>query len=255
MNYKIYVISLRNELIRRKSIKKQLDDYNLNYTLFDAIDLRKMTEEKIIYLCKNLVQSFKRKLTKGEIGCSLSHKALYEVINKNNNSLFTLIIEDDAIISKNLKETIENPMILKADWDIIILGYSKLANKDKKEFYRKEPIFKDFDIRNYHFGRVWKEWTCGTVGYLIKTTAAKKILEQKTLTVADDWKYYCNTLNLKILHCRPSLIDEDYLNHQSAIEKERSLFLKKHRKSLDAFRFARGYLRKLLMIMRYRKNV
>ena len=62
-------------------------------------------------------------VTKGAIGCYLSHVKVWENILKNNYET-VLIFEDDAKIPEDLNMKIyENMKYIPNDWDIVLFGY------------------------------------------------------------------------------------------------------------------------------------
>ncbi|WP_185923215.1 glycosyltransferase family 25 protein [Hafnia paralvei] len=251
MSLVTYVISLKNEKKRRDSIREKL--YNIHFSFVDAIDLRTVSESMLQAYIDNESNGslIKRKLTRGEIGCSLSHFLCYKKFLETNES-FCWIIEDDAILELNAHNKLLGftEVFSEDSFDAVILGYSKLEKSHEKIFYIKEPlkILKKFD--SFSLGKPWKNWTCGTVSYLITRKGAQKMLSDfdgKVKTVADDWEYFERKLNLDIYHLRPLLIFEDYIRLGSSIEDERKLVANKERRFLDILRLLRGVYRKCIM--------
>jgi len=252
VNIKTYVISLADEEIRRENIKKQLNELNIEFQFFDAIDFRNVPIET---LGNYTTQDFKykkplRPLTRGEIGCSLSHLTLISKLKQNLNSDAFLILEDDAILMPQLYTFIHSDKLKSFDWDIIILGYSKLSCCDFNSFYLKEPIKKIEKVDNINIGLVWNEWTCGTVSYLINAKCLSKINSIQVSSMADDWSYIKEKFNLSIYHIRPLLVQEDFLSFESSIEKERVNLLNTKKRYLDLYRYARGMIRMFIMALK-----
>jgi glycosyl transferase family 25 len=256
-NLTVKVISLKDAAARRLSISEQMDRLKIRYDYFDAVDLRFESENEVAlyYIDK---ESFARPLTKAEVGCSLSHVRCYEEFLSGEFD-FALIIEDDADLSGLSKEILSELMLnmVNSNADVILLGYSKVS-PDKMNFVSMvEPIKKICSFGNYQLGEVWKNWTCGTVAYLISRKGANKLYGEyflnnnsKVETVADDWGFFVKRFGLKILHIRPLLIFEKYISFESSIENERSKLNKARNKNLDWMRILRGYVRKLLLVLR-----
>ncbi|ENM5768233.1 glycosyltransferase family 25 protein [Vibrio mimicus] len=248
MNYSVSVISLKDEIERRKSIAKQLNLLGIEFDFFDAADLRKMNTED----AQSLVVPDKkyskppRPLTKGEVGCAMSHIQLLTKLSLNKSLDYHLILEDDAILDERILCFLNGKTLNTFEWDVIILGYSKLAENEKDKFYIKEPIKKVAKFSGVNIGCVWKEWTCGTVGYLINRKCLHKFIDLPISSAADDWQYLKDKLNLKVYHTRPLLISEAFMEFNSTIENDRAVMLKKNIRSLELFRFIRGIVRKLL---------
>lgn len=252
MDNLIYIISLTSEEKRRKNISAQLEKLNQKFKFYDAFDFR-FTDEAIVnsYIVNDpKYNKPSRPLTKGEVGCMLSHISLISTLAESSINSNVLILEDDAQIDSQIINLISSEQLNHFDWDLIILGYSKLEKKDSASFYIKEPIQVIKKINGIKLGYVWKEWTCGTVSYLVNKKSLKKFSELKVSTVADDWNYIQKKLNLKILHVRPLLIYEDFGNFASSIEKDRKYLLKKEKIFLEPVRLIRGLYRKLFLLLK-----
>lgn len=253
MKQNTYVISLADEEQRRENIKNQLLKIDYKFEFIDAEDLRKVDES---YLSNRMVISSQTKhnraLTRGEVGCSFSHFKCYQKIIHDNVD-WAWVLEDDANLQRLGNNDLQNliSMINNTDVDVVILGYSKLSEKEERLFYKFEPIKKMMKSSKFSLGKPWRNWTCGTVSYLISQSGARKMLstfnDEKVITVADDWNFFEKQANLNILHCRPILVLEDFVNFNSTLEAERELVSKKKRSFLNPVRVLRGYMRALLM--------
>ncbi|EPC2529345.1 TPA: glycosyltransferase family 25 protein [Providencia stuartii] len=252
MNNLIYIISLTSEEKRRKSISDQLEKLNQKFEFYDAFDFR-FTDESVVnsYIVNDpKYNKPSRPLTKGEVGCMLSHISLISVLAESSVNSNVLILEDDAQVDPEIINLISSEQLNNIDWDLIILGYSKLEKNNATSFYIKEPIQVIRKINKIKLGYVWKEWTCGTVGYLINKKSLNKFRKLKVSTVADDWNYIQKKLNLKILHTRPLLIYEDFGSFASSIEKDRKNLLKSEKIFLEPIRLLRGLYRKLFFLLK-----
>ncbi|PVU65477.1 hypothetical protein C9E85_12585 [Plesiomonas shigelloides] len=247
LHFKTFVISLSDAKDRRNSIATQLKKINMDFEIVDAVDLRNETSSIVDEMLSNYEVDTLRPMTRGEIGCSLSHKKAYGKIIDSNFD-FGLILEDDALINESLCSVLNDLLVNDLmESDVLILGYSKLSMSDSNLFYIKEPILKKIHIDGYSFGSVWREWTCGTVGYLLSRRAAEKMLKSPIISIADDWYTHKRVFNLDIIHCRPGLIFEDYENMSSSIESERLTFVSKEFILYKVARIIRGQCRMVLM--------
>jgi len=96
-------------------------------------------------------------LTRGAVGCYLSHLSIYKKIVESNVN-YGIIFEDDSIIASDFyKRMLYGFSVIPSDWDIILLGVICL----------KCDILKDYIKIN----RFW-----GTHGYIIKKDSAVKVL-------------------------------------------------------------------------------
>lgn len=107
----IFVINLITNKIRRNYIIMLMKKYKINFTLVivEAID-------DITY---NIINN-KRKLTKSEIGCCLSHIWCLNEIIKNEIQT-SLILEDDIVFHKDFKNLFQY-IIQKQKYDFLLLG-------------------------------------------------------------------------------------------------------------------------------------
>lgn len=133
---KVYLINLKRRPDRLDNFLnhyRKSDMKNTKIVKFDAIDGSMLDVSKIplTELARAELQQlnttgFRTKhyqLTKGAIGCYLSHIKIWENILKNDYNI-TLVFEDDAQVPENLNEKIHEEMkYIPKDWDIILYGY------------------------------------------------------------------------------------------------------------------------------------
>lgn len=141
-NIDFYVITLGNEK-RLENIKKQTDklnsntdEYKIHITKIDAVngaelDLNKLAEEnKIDKRIENEnINQFNPKLEirKKEVGCTMSHIKIYDIIKeKNQPDRYSVIFEDDFNVTDNFLKDLDKILVdLKnpnIDFDILVLG-------------------------------------------------------------------------------------------------------------------------------------
>lgn len=251
---KVYIVSMLNESNRRSFISNQLEKLGIEYTFFDAINIS-VDSKYLSYVDRNKTYQINgRELSSGEIGCSLSHYFIYKDMVEND-ICYALILEDDAILDKNLKKFIEGDILKSKEWDIVLLGYSKVSKSDYFKINSFNPIGQLIYNKEIKVGRVSKNTTCGTVGYLISLNGAAKLLKLKVSgnTVADNWPYFEKNGGLKIFHCRPFLVFEDFFNLESSIENERLAHNKiQHgdNKLKDLLKYIRGWFRSFILLFK-----
>ena len=172
---KIYLINLKRRPDRLHNFLehyKKSDFKNETVIKFDAIDGSKLDVDSVSLseLAKAELQQlettgFRTKhyqLTKGAIGCYLSHVKIWENVLKHKYEN-VLIFEDDAKIPDNLNAKIhENMQFIPNDWDIVLLGY--VCKKCRK-------------YENYHEVERFMLTHC----YMINRNAIIKIMNSNTL--------------------------------------------------------------------------
>lgn len=208
---KIFAINLQREPNKRKHIIKECEKYSLSIEIIDAVDGRLLSEE---YLKENIYNYPDCKLTKGEIGCSLSHLKIYEKI-VNENIPVALILEDDAIFMddpSSCLETIEQH-VSKNSKNVYLLS-GCLGS-----YFTNETI----KMGNYTFYKAYEAFL--THGYVITQNAANNLLKlQKTIKFEADKWYSFELFGCVKTYCLlPLLIDNnDKLKKNSTLEEDRS---------------------------------
>ena len=99
----LFVINMDGSVERMANIGEQLNSLCVQYQRVSAIDGRKLSESEFNRLTYPLTHigskvKFTRELTKGEVGCFLSHKLCWEKLLTSNEK-WALILEDDVVIS------------------------------------------------------------------------------------------------------------------------------------------------------------
>lgn len=182
---KAHVINLEKNKERYERFMGSYDLKEIPIERFDAIvgkdldpekHLSKNAYNKLLLMEKRGYRTQHSELSRGAIGCYLSHVELYKKLI-NDNCEYYLIFEDDAILLPDSYNTILE--ILKTapkDWDIINLsvGYGYTHYKD----------FVSYEYIKYkHF--------YGTLCYIINKKGARKFLEEfesKPMTMQIDSK-------------------------------------------------------------------
>ena len=211
-----YVISLPKESLRRKTILKTLNNIPGTFEFFDAIDGKKINllqhtdyQGLIRRLC------YGKDLTRGELGCFFSHRAVLEKIVTNKNPI-SLVLEDDVVLSKDFRIVLESLINCSELWEAVrFLGKPKIAT------LMQTKVFKLYE--NYYLTRLATS-PGGAYAYLISNAGAKSLLKsmQKVSCPNDTimglpWKS-----GLDVLTVQPGIATWDK-NYKSAIGNERYL--------------------------------
>ncbi len=193
------MLSVGATLERIDSLKTRLN--GLNFEIFEGTDGKNYLPEiesinlfpQYFFVENNIDYVRFNTLSKGQLGCSISHINIYKKIVESSFKR-TLILEDDAFIEKKdffaFETLIEK---LPADWELLYLGYKDVVKKQ-----RKLPVFiqkiyhkrKNSRIYNIPFGREVKGFYStkqkkylkggvylATYGYAIDLEGAKKALK------------------------------------------------------------------------------
>lgn len=103
---KTYVVNLEQSVDRRAAMEEQLARFpQLEAEFVPAVDGRKMSEEEVraAFDVQRARAYYGRDLTRGEIGCTLSHVRCYKRIAEGADRV-ALILEDDADLGTRLPD-------------------------------------------------------------------------------------------------------------------------------------------------------
>ncbi len=179
---KTYVVNMDKDTGKRKQIEAQLVLHpELDYQIWKAVEGRKLTVEQQSEL---ISPKFKERYGKGAslpaAGCSLSHLGIYRDMIEKELS-YALILEDDAILSSDLKlESLVK--LLDTEKPVAILLTPDF-------WYKKRGLVVGIDERHNVY-ELYDGYM--TSGYMINLAFAK-LIAPKLLPihlVADEWKIF-----------------------------------------------------------------
>lgn len=171
----VYLINLKRRPDRLNNFMEYYNASDMNhiqFVKFEAIDgsqldiervpLSELARAELKEIENTGFRSKHYQLTKGAIGCYLSHVKIWEDIMQKGHNI-ALILEDDAKVPSDILNKINRSIVeIPVDWDIVLLGYlcTKCVNYNS---YNKVERF------------------MLTHSYLITRTAIDKILQTKSL--------------------------------------------------------------------------
>jgi len=176
ININCFIINLsRCSEKKEKMIKKLSEIPELKYEFFNAIDGQEIDKN---YLDNNgfeLLNGWndpfhKRKITKGEIGCTLSHYFVYQKAKDLKNEI-TLILEDDAVFLDDFIVNINN-----------IINDFKISDCDMCYLSRKkmnDNIHENY-IENSNF-LIEPSFSYWCLAYLVKKKFCEKVVNSNIL--------------------------------------------------------------------------
>ena len=165
-----FVINLAKSKDRRAYISSHFKELGIDFEFFDAVDGRGLSEGYIESVCdlKKAVKTWKP-LTRGEIGCSLSHIGVYEKMIDESISE-AIIFEDDVVVGSDFKKIIENRHAwMTKGADLILLGH---RSPGMLRVQKTIPIDEIHSVGKMYF------IAGGTHGYYITKRGAEKILKK-----------------------------------------------------------------------------
>lgn len=164
---RIVVINLLASIARRQAMENHLCELGLAPTFFEAIDGRKLAEDEVnaVYDENQAKTTHWGKLTRGEIGCALSHRAVWKDLIDSGESGW-IVLEDDAVLAQDVPQWLSNLPELVQDGDVVPFVYT---NAMPYWFQRKKLGGRWLVYVNQGFYRA--------TAYYITPLAARRLLE------------------------------------------------------------------------------
>ncbi len=219
-NIPIFIISLKKDIAKKKHMQELCDKHNLHPRFIDAVDGKLLSHIDIdkIYSRKKALDNIKRELTKGEIGCALSHKKIYGQIIKDGVE-HAIILEDDIIFDKGFMGFLNKRNNIPEDCDLLLLGHHPAESRDtpsRFSYWYKHPLLKHQIIRRP------SEPCYGTYGYYLTKQGAKKLLAHlsKVTLPIDFLTGNSNIVNLYIMQ-NPIILIHEQLSKISSLDEDR----------------------------------
>ncbi|OOR98189.1 Lsg locus protein 4 [Haemophilus paracuniculus] len=218
---KKYLVSLEKDHHRRELFFSQAD--TADFELFNAIntmneDLTSLAQK---FDVEKFYQRYQRHITKGEAGCTFSHLAIYRLILANNQikeEEYSLICEDDALFNQDFQENLAQLVQQKNGADFILVGQSKINDFNDSNLEIEYPttlfsLMNKFGKGQYRYGLPYLPYYAGTVAYLIKKSAIRKLLaqldNQLPFWLADDFILFEKQFGLTMQVVRPLMAIEN----------------------------------------------
>ena len=229
----IFIINLKKDIEKEEHMQKLCQRLGLEVRFIEAVDGKYLSQEEVdsVYSEKRSIEEIGRGLSRGEIGCALSHKKIYQKIVDENMSQ-AVIFDDDIELNEKLVNFFHDEMALPDNMELLLLGYwfYGIKNTEFLISYRKQVEFSDTVklvrfIKNMH----------GTYGYLITQDGAKKLLtylNEKIYMPIDHYTGDEKFVNLYGIY--PSVVAiSDKFDMNTELEKERQHERMKNRNNIS----------------------
>ncbi|XP_056122676.1 procollagen galactosyltransferase 2 [Rhinichthys klamathensis goyatoka] len=174
----VYLINLKRREDRRDRMLRSLEALGIDVTLTDAVDGKTLNSTQLKALGIEMLPGYKdpysdRVLTKGEIGCFLSHYSIWKKVVELQQQQ-VLVLEDDVRFETNFKSRLNT--IMKdvkqsgLQWDLIYVGRKRLQIKHPERWVE--------GVKNL----VSPDYSYWTLGYALSLQGAKTLLEAQPLS-------------------------------------------------------------------------
>ncbi|MGC7589853.1 glycosyltransferase family 25 protein [Bisgaard Taxon 46] len=219
---KKFLISLEKDQHRRELFFQQPDTQD--FEVYSAINTMNQTWENLtaLFNVDQFQQRYGRAVTKGEIGCTLSHLGVYQKIVDDQTIAedeYCLVCEDDALFNQHFQQNVTALLQQETQVDLILVGQSKILQFNDSELEINYPVTfsllcKKIANTEFFYAYPYKDYFAGTVAYLIKKSAARSFLMQvqqhKTaFWLADDFILFQQQFGIKSKVVRPLLAIEN----------------------------------------------
>lgn len=199
MSCPIYVINMDTSVERWATTHARLQEIGLEAERFPATVGKLLGEQELSqwYDKKRNASDHHRPQTLGEIGCYISHYRVWQKV-VDDQIPFCIVLEDDIIISQQLK-TIINCLYKLQNWDVI-----KLADERNYPFIDTVTINDELTIGNY------LKMPNNGMAYAVSLNGAKKLLARKPFfrPVDVDMQFH-SELKLQVMGIKPYPVSEN----------------------------------------------
>lgn len=242
-----FVINLEKDRGKKQYIKSLFSGLELEPKFVSGVSGIALSDSAIARICDPKVTLAKhgRVLTRGEIGCALSHYKIYKRIVELDLDL-SIIFEDDVALPWHFKETIKNIVrSVPSDLDLLLLGYHinpYIKERSACSFWGRHRLYAHYSaVRLIEMGY-------GTYAYLITKNGAEKLIKtlesEKLVHPIDHYtgnEKYLNMYALvpRIADFSTELAEDSSINAERVNESEK-IKSKRIRARLSRFSLLKG---------------
>lgn len=222
----IFIVSLKSDLIRRNTIASFLTNNGLDFNFIDAVYGKDLKDPELSLLPINTAESrLKRKLTPGEVGCTLSHLKVYSQLASSDHD-WVCILEDDALLTSefvNFVKSFDKDKHKLLPDNLYLLGGQEGIFQSK---YIAQSRFTKLEVGDSFFHKTVgsHDHIFRTCCYLMSKDMANNILSlsKRKFFVSDDWAYFIQLGIIKEIYLT-SIVSHPIDLSGSHLEAERLL--------------------------------
>ena len=216
----IFVVNLKKDIQKKKDMQRISKKHNLEIEYIEAIYGEELPQSEIdkVYSERRAIQKFGRGLSRGEIGCALSHISIFKKMTENNIQR-AIVLEDDVLLCNNFSKILLKLLDMQIEYDMVLFGYDADIKRDVflyTSLWGNKKLLKEYKLK-----RLIKVGL-GTYGYMITLHGAQK-LSQKIKFVDMPIDHYAGDVkNLNLYGLSPRCVTvSEYNLFNSSIVKER----------------------------------
>lgn len=221
--YGIFVINLARAVARRQWMERHLHARGLDgWTIVDGVEGAAIPDAEIprVYDDRRARHRAGRTFTRGEIGCSLSHRKACLML-LDSGLPWGLVLEDDAWLAEDapaLLGALDAWLVSDEPRVLLLSPLTGFLLRDARPLQGR-----------YRMVRVHRAWNAH--GYALNRAAARALASENdpVYLMADDWVGYRRGCGVEVRGVDPFCIGTHELAAQSQLEAERARQRKKER--------------------------
>lgn len=247
MDFNILIISLASSFERRAAISKQLNILlDIPYSFLDATEGRLISDEwiedNISEYLKNIYYKKKHfSVNRNTLACADSHRRAQLIAHKFTEG-YTLILEDDVVLSKNFGKKIREVTELmdKHSIDLAFPGYGWF-NGSFIQRHDIKPSNLGFSLFQYPLdGRI-----TGAYAYIINSLGAEKLVNENIVKIqdtADSFYIKEKELEKSTVVLFPKLVTTGYLPSDIGYSTVKMTYKQKIKKTIYSLSMRSNFL-------------
>lgn len=216
----IFIVNLKRDKEKKEHMEELCVKHSLKCEFIEAVYGRDLQANEVdkVYNSKASIKEINRELTRGELGCALSHLSIYKkmIDNEIENAI---VFEDDIYLDDDFSIVVDSIQSFPENWELILLGYYSNVTTESETVssyrYKKQITKRHQTVRLV-------QQAYGTHGYIINLKGAKKLINQmKTINKPID-HYTGDDSSLNVYAVRPRIVRlAEIFKDKSSITQER----------------------------------
>jgi glycosyl transferase family 25 len=198
----IWVISLSSAAERRRFVVEGFGGLNIPFELVEAVDGNTLSAAQWgSYSRRRALLEIGRPMSRGELGCALSHLQLYERMQRDDVAR-AVIVEDDVTPTADLLPVLRELHRVPDDWDVITL-HSLFEASDP------QPVTDDVIAGRFRVCR-YRRAVFGTQCYVITRAGAARAMSaaQPLAMPLDELLFRDRPARLHVYGIEPKVVHE-----------------------------------------------
>lgn len=199
------IISLAGDHSRKEHARTEMNKLTLPWMFVEAVNGKNLTHIPH-YDAKKGLRLVGFEMTRGEIGCFLSHRLVWQhCIDTQTN---TIVLEDDFVFEPSIERAIESAIRYEALWEILRL--QAMTEVDSKKITELEEF-------NFYHNLADP---LGTTAYIVKPSSAQTLLKmsERFIEPVDHFVENYRKHHVKVTAIKPYPIT--IMHAESTIDKE-----------------------------------